>query len=258
MDKILLATFLIIVCITYYYYSIEICPNTFPKILFQTWKSKTDIPPNMRYWSSTWKSKHPAYKYILWDDADNRNFVKKEWPHLLEMYDSYDVEIKRADAIRYMFLYTYGGIYADMDFECLKPLDTLLDSYACYDIILGSIRSAGISWNVKNSIPNAIMISKPRNPFWLRVLDSMKLRAGDGKGRVEEQTGPIVLKEVYESCTGSQIKVLGPDVLYPISWMTDAGERKKSLENGDYVSLTKEMRVSYPSSYAVTYWTHSW
>ena len=263
MNEILVAFLAITVCVAYYYWKIEPikkapCMNTFPKIIFQTWKSKTDIPANMEYWSSTWKKNHPDYKYILWDDADNRTFVKKYFAGFLPTYDSYDKEIKRADAIRYMFLYKYGGIYADMDFESLKPLDKLLDEYACYDILLGSIRSSWKPWHMRNNIPNAIMISKPANAFWLHVLQAMQERAGKAK-EVEEETGPMVLKDVYEKMRWEfNMCVLYPEILYPISWITEQGTRKDALLATDMPALTEEMLAKYPKSYAVTYWAHSW
>jgi mannosyltransferase OCH1-like enzyme len=226
----------------------------FPKIIFQTWKNK-EPPKKMAYWSETWRQYNPDYEYILWDDADNRRFVQEEFAWFLPTYDSYDVEIKRADAIRYMFLYKYGGIYADLDFECMKPFDTLLETYATYEIILGSMDSRGL-WHSKNNIPNAIMISKPGAKFWIRLLENMQEKNAANSGRTEELTGPIVLKESIRWWDW-QIKILAPDILYPISWSTNQEERVKSLR-ADPTLLTQVMKCKYPYAYAITYWTHSW
>ena len=245
---------IIIIFLLYYYFLQKATP--FPKIIFQTWKNKTP-PKKMAYWAETWRSNNPHYEYILWDDADNRRFVAEKFSWFLPTYDSYDAEIKRADAIRYMFLYVYGGIYADMDFECLKPFDTLLDAYKGYDIILGEMESSSSQWHSMNNIPNAIMISKPGSTFWIKVLERMVEKALI-PGRPETQTGPIVLKEVYSSFvwTGS-IKLLPPEILYPISWATNEQERLAALK-ADEDSLTQMMKFRYPSAYAVTYWAHSW
>lgn len=235
-------------------------PSPFPKHIFQTWKSKTDIPENMDYWSSTWKLHNPHYTYTLWDDADNLAFVKKEFPWFLPTYEGYDREIKRADAIRYMFLYRFGGIYADMDFECLKPFDELLEKFEGYDIILGSMESDGNPWNISNSIPNAIMISKPGCEFWIRLLELL-VKKSKGTYRVEEATGPIVLKECYGSWfwwRKDSVLLAKPETFYPISWITDKDARMKSLQTDDRTHLTQTMKTTYPASYAVTYWTHSW
>lgn len=219
----------------------------------------------MAYWAETWRSNNPDYEYVLWDDADNRRFVAEKFPWFLATYDSYDVEIKRADAIRYMYLYTYGGIYADLDFECLKPFDSLLETYKGYDIILGQMESsssasADAQWHSSNNIPNAIMISKPGCQFWLQVLLRMmgKKSASEGKGRPEVETGPVVLKEVYSYWLGvERIKLLPSAMLYPISWVTDEEERLTALKADEH-ALTQAMKSKYPSAYAVTYWAHSW
>jgi mannosyltransferase OCH1-like enzyme len=253
---VLLATCIFFLVYIFIYILKPSTQTEFPKIIFQTWKSKTDIPDKFRYWCNTWKKFNPQYEYVLWDDDDNRHFVSKHFPWFLKTYDSYNMEIKRADAIRYMFLYKYGGIYVDMDFECIQPFDSLLEKHKGYDIILGSMESDWSSWHMTNNIPNAIMISKPGSTFWIRVLKRMEAKSLIS-GRPEEQTGPIVLKEVYGTAWGYSIKLLPSYILYPISWVTNEKERQDSL-NSDVISLTQTMKTRYPDSYAVTYWTHSW
>jgi mannosyltransferase OCH1-like enzyme len=249
--------FIIIVFFIWYFYETK----EFPKRIFQTWKNKSP-PKKMAYWAETWRSNNPDYEYVLWDDADNRRFVAEKFQWFLPTYDSYDKEIKRADAIRYMYLYTYGGIYADLDFECLKPFNALLDVYKGYDIILGEMDSssnrAATEWHSSNNIPNAIMISKPACQFWIRVLERMIVKANSGgKGRPEVETGPVVLKEVYSTAWFDKIKLLPPSVLYPISWVTDEEERLAALKSDEH-TLTQTIKAKYPSAYAATYWAHSW
>ncbi|MFT5275595.1 MAG: mannosyltransferase OCH1-like enzyme [Saprospiraceae bacterium] len=44
-------------------------------------------------------------------------------------YD-YPYNIQRADAIRYLVVHYYGGVYADMDYECPQAFDPLINSMA--------------------------------------------------------------------------------------------------------------------------------
>ena len=44
----------------------------------------------------------------------------------LRIYDGYRHPISRADLARYLVVCHYGGIYADLDCEALKPLDDLI------------------------------------------------------------------------------------------------------------------------------------
>ena len=241
-----------------YTYRPKVDPQPFPRRIFQTWKNHSP-PPNMNYWSRTWTTHNPSYTHDLWDDAQNRQFVAEHYTWFLPTYDSYDREIKRADAIRYMYLHKYGGIYADMDFECLQSFEPLLKKFESHsNIVLGSMASAphlGM-----HSIPNAILISKPGQDFWLSLLHKMEEAAKDLSLGVEAMTGPIVLKKMVDrDWFGSHcIKILEPGVFYPISWNVQNEERLEALGKKNYQELTAEIRKRYPEAYAVTYWTHSW
>ncbi|NBU33895.1 hypothetical protein EB118_02180 [bacterium] len=226
----------------------------FPRRIFQTWKSKTVIPDNMAYWSSTFKKQNPGYQYELWDDNDNRNFIKNNFSWFLDIFDGYDAAIKRADAVRYFYLYKYGGVYADMDFECLRPLDSLLIRYSDAEVLLGSMHTN--ETDSGHSIPNAIMISKPGAKFWLVVMHLLK-KYKDSP-HTETATGPILLKravEIYDS--DCEVRVLDPSVMYPISWSVEPDTRLEILK-GNPREITARVKQQYPKAYAATYWTHSW
>lgn len=48
-----------------------------------------------------------------------------------DVYNSYPYAVQRWDMIRYLILYEYGGIYADLDYECIDALDSLLENEFC-------------------------------------------------------------------------------------------------------------------------------
>jgi mannosyltransferase OCH1-like enzyme len=271
-----------------------------PKILFQTWKSHTVIPDNFRYWSQTWKTHNPDYEYILWDDADNRAFIADKFPWFLPTFDGYKKNIQRADAVRYFFLYYYGGIYADMDFECLKPVDTLFTTNPAATVIMGRMAANNLGHVQPHTIPNAVMLSRPRDEFWVYVFQQLMLRKNIAS--VEESTGPCMLYaaihdynkkrkhhgirrsilnimrrniptqptvSLYVSILehlGSELApevntnllILDPSYLYPLSWATNNNDRVSALKNINYTNLTQTSKAKYTNAYAVTYWTHSW
>lgn len=251
--------------------------NIIPKIIFQTWKSKTEFPDNFKYWMKTWKEKNKNYEYKLYDDNDNRNFIQTHFPWFLEQYDSYPRNIQRVDVVRYFYLYHHGGIYADMDFECLKSFnDLIMDTE--YDVILGRM---GNDVNFEHSIPNAIMISKPKEEFWIYVICC--LYQIDKQLPTELTTGPILLKTAYdkyqsnyEQCkldidkikhlfqhnvdNKSKIEVRKGEDLYPVNWLEEKSNPKYRLRvvgKGEIFTKTF-VKKNFPNSYAVTYWTHSW
>ena len=73
-----------------------------PRRIFQTWKSHTIENPVLLSWQNSWKTLNPTFQYELWDDDDNRAFVKENFPDFLTVYDSYTKTIHRVDAIRYL------------------------------------------------------------------------------------------------------------------------------------------------------------
>ena len=134
----------------------NMCPKI-PRIIHQSWKSRT-LPSKFQKWSDTWSILNPSYTHLIWDDTDNRRLVQLYYPWFLETFDNFTSNILRADAARLFYLHRYGGIYADLDFECLKPLDLLVD---CRSLIL--VRMTGES---RHNIPNAWMASKRSHTFW--------------------------------------------------------------------------------------------
>jgi inositol phosphorylceramide mannosyltransferase catalytic subunit len=253
-----------------------------PKIIFQTWKSKSDIPDNFSYWSETFRSENPSYAYRLWDDADNRAFIAKNFPWFLERYDGYPAEIYRADAVRYFFLFLYGGVYADMDTECLRPLDQLTSTNG---IVLGRM---GTNAGFEHSLPNAIMLSEPRQEFWLFVMSLMlDPSANITSERPEYVTGPVLLKIAHDNYTRdyredavqnrianirvrlsenqaaktdkSEINVLPGTYLYPLDWNDRVHELHalRPYRDGSYMDRATTLSL-FPNSFTVTYWSHSW
>ena len=99
-------------------------------IIHQTWKNSS-LPPFFDGLAETWKMYHPTWEYILWTDEMNRDFIKEHYPFFLEKYDQYPQNIQRVDAFRYCVLSKMGGVYVDLDFECLENMECLFENQAC-------------------------------------------------------------------------------------------------------------------------------
>jgi len=253
-----------------------------PNIIFQTWKSRSDIPPVFRYWRSTIVDKNPKFQCLLWDDDDNRQFIGEEFPWFLRVYDDFPAAIFRADAIRPFFLFRYGGFYIDMDTECLLPLST---SNFSGDVILGRM---GTNVDFEASIPNAIMGSKAFQLFWPLFITFMMEEAHaakhSGPGPV---TGSVHLRKAvdfYQSTSESKIwsraqpvidclpdkfrsrlqagklELLSPHVWYPIDWTNGVHQDflRRFLRQRNVVLRPDDSRLLFPGSALVTYWTHTW
>ena len=97
------------------------------KIIHQTWKNK-NIPNDTfkRNWVESWKNLNPTWEYKLWTDEDMHDFISTKYSWFIPTFEAYPEQIQRVDSFRYFIIYEYGGLYADLDIECFKPLDTLL------------------------------------------------------------------------------------------------------------------------------------
>ena len=249
-----------------------------PALIFQTWKSKTNIPADFAYWSRTLHELNPSFSHLLWDDGDNRRFVAAHFPWFLPVYNAYPKEIYRADAVRYFFLYFHGGLYADMDVECLKSLDGLLESD---NILLGRM---GPDPDFPGSVPNAIMASPPRQEFWLFVMSRL-LSSGADSRAPELVTGPVHLKTSLDLYLGgdhaaleaavhsvcerlpdglrpaggrSSIRLLPSYEWFPLDWTDPIHQRlRREVLNGNLLS-EESKRHLFPRSSMVTYWSHTW
>jgi mannosyltransferase OCH1-like enzyme len=175
-----------------------------PKLIMQTWKDK-DIPKKWRRSQESIKKYMGSWKYVLMTDEDNRNFVKKHFSDFLPYYDKFEYNIQRVDAVRYMWLYMYGGIYMDLDFEILKPMDDFFTERNNSEVYLVS------SGNIGVYITNSFMASKPRSKLWLDVIEKMKTALPWyylGKhARVMNTTGPIMLTHVVTNSNHPYVRL---------------------------------------------------
>ena len=140
------------------------------KIIHQTWKTDV-VPEAWRGYVESWKTMHPGWEHRVWTDEANRAFVAEHYPDLLATFDAYPYAIQRADAIRYCLLHHYGGVYVDMDIECLRPIDELIDGRG----FLAVLEPPGqASWLGRNRVvSNAFMASSPGHPFAAATVGKM-------------------------------------------------------------------------------------
>jgi len=178
-------------------------PRNIPKIIFQTWKTKK-LPEKFKEWSDTWKNMNPNFEYRFYTDKDCYKFIYTNYPEYLDLYESL-ITIEKIDVFRYLVLHKYGGIYVDMDCECLKPIDDLLDLFP-NSLITGFEYESPIQylqWFIAcpqgyNTIIELVEEIKKRN--WYKWFKSFTLTENE---LVYWSTGPVVytyiLKKTKES-----------------------------------------------------------
>lgn len=170
-----------------------------PKIIHQT------APANRKKWhplwrecQASWLARFPGHTYHMWTDEGIEEFIKTKYPAFFETFRAYDQNIKRIDAFRYFLLYEYGGIYADMDYQCVRDFATLLPT--------GKVSIAESMYPGDEGFQNALMASPAKHPFWLYVIDELlhRQRAKD----VLYATGPLLIAQAVRVAPGSMVNAL--------------------------------------------------
>lgn len=97
-----------------------------PKIVHYCWISDDSWDKKTSECFDSWKKYIPEYKFMLWNKDTLPEYIMQT-PAV-----QYALKYKRwafvADYVRFWALYSYGGIYMDLDVELLKPLDSLISN----------------------------------------------------------------------------------------------------------------------------------
>jgi len=169
-----------------------------PPILHQMWR---DAAPPARFdaWRASWGRLGPHWERRLWTDATLEAFVAEHYPAFLATYRGYPLPIMRADAARYLLLEHFGGLYADLDSECLGDFDPLLEesrAVLAEEPAAHGQAALAASRALPRLLSNAVMLSPPGHAFWAEVRRLLAANAG-ARGPLDA-TGPFLLSGAWE------------------------------------------------------------
>jgi mannosyltransferase OCH1-like enzyme len=169
-----------------------------PKIIWQTYKDPFDqLQPYMIRAVNTWKDLNPDFEYRYMDDAQAAEFILNEYgQEWHDLFVGLPVGVMRGDLWRYMVVYKYGGVYADLDTECATSINKWLNED--YDMIVCPETDIHFcQWTFAASAKNPILKS---------VIDLIKerlLNPSYGSPHfVHTHTGPAVWTEGINKALG--------------------------------------------------------
>jgi hypothetical protein len=220
--------------------------RSIPKTIHQSWKT-AEVPERWRPLQRSWPERHPSWEYRFWTDRDNRALIAEHYPDLLELYDSYRLDICRAELARYMVLRKFGGLYVDLDFEALRPVDPLLDDS---ELVFATepqnhaerepVRERGL----KRIVCNAFIASAPEHPFWTSIVEQLQ-RSRDLPNPLDT-TSVFLFTRVYEAFSGRDaVRLLPSETIYPID--SEQARDETNIAN-----------ARHGSAYAIHHWHGSW
>jgi hypothetical protein len=212
-----------------------------PRLIHQTWKTD-DLPAEFRAYSATWRDRNPGWTWRFWSDRDLLEFVAACYPAYLELFRGYRQGVQRADAGRYLLLHHFGGIYADMDTECLQSLEPIASEnrvILCEEPITHCSEMATCR-GFTSVLFNGVMASPAGHPFWPHLLARMAdaRHASD----VLDSTGPYLL-------TGAALSFPDKGAVR----MEDANYFNPVDRNGN-----PPLHFNGQKSYSIHHWAGTW
>lgn len=102
------------------------CTRSIPRNFFQTYKTSL-FDQQHAEWMRLFRVQHPDHNFIFHDDQAMDEFMKTHWGHhpIYPIYLGAQFGPSKADIWRYCILYTYGGIYLDIDSAILFKLNII-------------------------------------------------------------------------------------------------------------------------------------
>lgn len=146
-------------------------PNGVPKIIHQIWinESNIDFPEHWKISPIKWKEYHPDYIYILWEAETALQFIRQYFPDYVEIYQRFKYVVNRCDFLKYCLMYSYGGIYSDLDNYCIANIEQELLKYQG-DIFFPEIQ---IFYTIV-SPNNNLIFSKPNLDVPIHLINHMR------------------------------------------------------------------------------------
>ena len=183
-----------------------------PKIIHQIWIGNNQEP---KQYTNTWRNyiiQNKEYKYMFWDNK-NVDTILKQFPQLSKLFYVEKEWCGKADILRYMILYIYGGIYIDADCVWInnKSLDDLIK-------VTDTNMFAGLVPE-KDYINNAVIGCTPKNKNIIYILKFLRQYTVQEYINIRKKkpchivTGPQLITKIQHN-----IKVFPSYYFYPIRW----------------------------------------
>jgi mannosyltransferase OCH1-like enzyme len=175
------------------------------KIFHQIWINSNipELPDQFKRYRDTWLSFHPEWEYRLWN-LENLDFV----PRCSDLLEKCQHPAQMADLLRIEILHRYGGVYVDVDFECLRPIDGLLTNvnvFACSEDGL--------------HITNSIIGGKAGAEFFNVLIDNVPKTLGLAPVNVE--TGPVFFtKTILTHGVNNNFTLFPTNYFFPFNYHT--------------------------------------
>jgi mannosyltransferase OCH1-like enzyme len=175
---------------------------------------------------------HEDYEYLLWEKDDIENLIKRSFPKYLQFYEMLPSMIQKIDFAKYCIMYAYGGLYVDMDCECLKPIDSLFlkTNKKLFVVSLDVDIFEQIASNYYDTLyNNGWFASSKKNALWKQLIKFVSQQPIERAwyetniAYIFRTTGPKAFSQIVNNF--SEKEVVQSGLIDPIKW-TEYTSRK--------------------------------
>ena len=191
--------------------------KSLPNVLFRTAEPAfRDLHPLIKEKMFAVTRENPVYRQVYFSASDRWDFVKKFYPQYMNDYKNLLPGAYKADLFRYLLIYRYGGVYADIGMLFTKPLQ---------EILFPSDEFVGAVDFVSSNLFNGFFAAYARHPL-LRVVIAI----------VEDN-----LRHMRYNC--NNLDITGPKVLGRAFRMLQGVFRSGEIFSGAYAVLGNQFHL---------------
>ncbi len=204
-----------------------------PKHIHQIWIGGP-LPEVFKKYIDTWKQMHPDWGYTLWTDEN----VHELFPlHNQSYYDESEGMGVKSDLLKWEIIYRFGGVYVDVDYECLQPLDELhhlYDFYTAYQPLDAFFVQLGA----------ALYAAHPEHLILKHCIETIQ-DDWHHKG-APKKSGPCHFSKSFMAVAGENGS---RDIAFPSFYFYPLGSKERVLRRSQWVR---------EGAYAIHHWAMSW
>jgi inositol phosphorylceramide mannosyltransferase catalytic subunit len=193
-----------------------------PRTIHRVWLGTAAVPEEHQRFGDSFAEHHPGWEMRLWTDAD-----LPELDITAADRERSRTHSELSNLVRYEVLHRFGGVYADTDVECQRPLTPLLkgiDAFAALEL--------------PGRVCTAILGAVPGHPVFGRATRLTRETLGTGLHSAIAN-GPYLLSLLLEQEPG--FAIFAKKLFYPYLW--DEPERRHE---------------AFPDAYTIHHWALSW
>jgi mannosyltransferase OCH1-like enzyme len=248
--------------------SLKVVPDrqyvVIPKIIHIMWLGGK-LPQEYESFVRSWRQLHPTWTIVFWTDnpanydkgsqvllsfddltadlnvhKESHDIVVDATSLVFDNKDMYDAAInygEKSDILKWEIVYRFGGVYVDIDFQALKPLDPLHNRYDFY---------TGMQPLDTNMVQlgAALFAARPYHPILHACVT--QIRNNKDIKQIIVKTGPIHFTRCFLMTAGQGGSI---DIAFPSSYLYPCDYNQKGLPQDKWIK---------PESFAIHHWAGSW